>query len=330
MRVFIDTNIFLRFFEYSDDDLEQLRKLSASIRQGFVEVFLTEQVRHEFERRREGVLINAIKEVEKKSVGENFPAPFHSYSEYGQIRDAINAFKLAKNELLQQVKLHAQERALLADQVIAEIFENATPIAMNHECVDRAERRVGLGNPPGKKGEIGDAVNWEHLLEHVEAVPSESYFFIVTSDGDFTSRLAPNEVSRFLAREWRDAKSSVLVVYTNLSKFFSEHFPDISLSREIERLLPVEQLIFSSSFDTTHHAVAVLSQYDDFTDNEVRRLVDAAIINNQIHWISHDVDVWTFFQRLVQGREDALSADQFNNFGAIFGIENDTDVEVPF
>jgi predicted nucleic acid-binding protein len=296
---FIDTNIFLRFLGYSSDDLEQLKKLAAALANNVVTLYLTEQVKNEYSRRREAEIHRVIKEARQNKIDESFPITFQSYPNYEDLREAINKFKITKDNLIQQVLSDAVRGKLLADQVIGEIFEAATAIQIDQEAICRAERRVALNNPPGKKG-AGDAVNWELLLEYVPAY--EGQFYLVTGDSDFASPLEPNKVSPFLAKEWESAeKKSELVLYTSLSQFFSVHFPDIQLATELEKHSAIEQLINSDSFQITHNAIAILSNYDTFSKDEVQSIAEAALENSQVAWISEDFDVYEFYAKIIRG-----------------------------
>ena len=55
--LFVDTNVFLSFYEYSDDDLEALSQLREHLKKQHVEIILTEQVRDEFYRNRENKIL---------------------------------------------------------------------------------------------------------------------------------------------------------------------------------------------------------------------------------------------------------------------------------
>jgi transposase len=50
--LFLDTNVFLSFFHFADDDLESLRQLTKLVKDQDVVLLLPEQVRQEFESKR--------------------------------------------------------------------------------------------------------------------------------------------------------------------------------------------------------------------------------------------------------------------------------------
>jgi len=61
MHVFIDTNILLKFFHFTEDELDALTDVFASHEHGSAEVHLTEQVRCEFLRNRESKIKGRIR-----------------------------------------------------------------------------------------------------------------------------------------------------------------------------------------------------------------------------------------------------------------------------
>jgi len=89
---------------------------------------------------------------------------------------------------------------LEADNLIESILEASTEISIDDEIIQKAKRRVELGNPPGKSKSLGDAIHWECLLS---AAPYQIWF--VSKDGDFASKLYPNEINPFLSKEWESA-----------------------------------------------------------------------------------------------------------------------------
>lgn len=46
--IFIDTNIYLNFYHFSDDELEELKKLSVAIKKKDIKLYITRQVINEF------------------------------------------------------------------------------------------------------------------------------------------------------------------------------------------------------------------------------------------------------------------------------------------
>jgi len=77
----------------------------------------------------------------------------------------------------------------------------------------------------------------------------------------------------------------------------------------------IERLRISPNFASTHSLISKLSQYQEFSKEQIRRLFDAFFFNNQIYWIATDQDVKDFFIELLQGNESLLSEDELTQFG---------------
>ncbi|MDO8662981.1 MAG: hypothetical protein Q7K98_07185 [Candidatus Omnitrophota bacterium] len=76
----------------------------------------------------------------------------------------------------------------------------------------------------------------------------------------------------------------------------------------------VERLRISPNFASTHSLIGELSQCQNFSKEQVRRLFDAFFFNNQISLIATDQDVADFFTTLLQENEALLSEGELNQF----------------
>lgn len=59
--LFIDANVYLRFYAYTDDDLGELEKLDALIDAGDLRIYKNQQLEDEIERNRENTIEAALK-----------------------------------------------------------------------------------------------------------------------------------------------------------------------------------------------------------------------------------------------------------------------------
>ncbi len=73
MKLFIDTNIFLSFYHLTSEDLEELRKLAVLLDQKKVVLYVTDQVRAEFNRNRETKIADAVKRLTDQRLNLQFP-----------------------------------------------------------------------------------------------------------------------------------------------------------------------------------------------------------------------------------------------------------------
>ena len=303
MHVFIDTNILLNFFHFTKEEIDALSNVFASHDQGAATVHLTEQVRDEFLRNRENKIKDALKKFKDVKFTAQLPAFMKQYEEYEQIRQkSVELQELAK-AISQKVDVDVIENKLLADTLIKDIF-NRNLIATTPDIFGKAHMRMLLGNPPGKNGSMGDAVNWVALLA---AVPNGENLHIISEDGDFYSALDENRPHPFLKQEWKNKKQAEVFVYRTLSSFLKKHFDGVAFSYDKTKDALIESLTETGSFAGTHHLIAKLEQFGYFSLQEVQRILSAALINKQFGWIVDDPDVYTFLKRVAVPRIGTLT-----------------------
>lgn len=303
MDLFIDTNIFLNFFHYSSDDLEELKKLAVVLREGRLRLLLPEQVVVEFHRNREAKIADSLKRLRDTRLSPQFPQMCKDYPEYDELRGHQRAFEEAHRRLIDQIIADVDAKSLKADALIESLFEVAVRIETTPALLDRARIRFDVGNPPGKNRSLGDALNWEALLQQVDAGRD---LHLVSGDSDYCSDLDDNRLDGFLAEEWETAKRARVSVFKRLSAFFRAEFPQIRLAAEAEKDLAIRDLGNSGSFSQTHGLVARLQQYADFTPAQLNEIVSAALTNNQVYWIAGDDDVHAFLSTVIQGHENQI------------------------
>ena len=303
MNLFIDTNIFLSFYHLSSDDLEELRKLGVLLEQKRVTLFLTDQVVAEFRRNRETKLADALKGFKEQRLKLQFPQICKDYDEYNTLRDLQRNYEDCHAVLLDKISKDVSGATLKADATISVLFAKATKIPSTAPLITRAKLRYEVGNPPGKDRSLGDAINWEALLEHV---PQFAELHLVSDDRDYVSALDENQLKEFLLIEWAQRGKGAIRFYRRLSSFFKEHFPDIKLASELVKELAVQEFAASGTFAQTHIAIGKLAKHTQFTNIQANDIVRAAVSNNQIWGIIQDPDVKEFLTRLIAGRENDI------------------------
>ncbi len=297
MHVFIDTNILLSFYHLTNDDLEELNKLSVLLKQKTVTLYLTDQVIAKFARNRETKIADAIKKLKDQQLNLQFPQICKDFPEYEELRKLQHTYDKAHSQLLNKLQAAVQTKALKADAAVSELFASAKTLATTTEAVAAARLRVDVGNPPGKNGSLGDALNWELLLAEVP-VAEDIYF--VTEDRDFVSVLDETKFKDFLLDEWSKRKLGSVIFYKRLSSFFKDKFPQIKLASELEKELLIKSLTNSQNFASTHSAVAKLSKFTEYTSSQAAAILTAATTNQQVGWIATDADVHSFLSTILR------------------------------
>jgi hypothetical protein len=195
----IDANIYLEFYRFSKDDLEELRKLAELIREDEIILYVNEQLRDEIRRNRENVLAQALKTVTDAKIPATFPQVLRNYQRFPKLDAARLAYAAEVDKLVSRAREDAAQRKLPADELLDELMGLATDVAITPEIVGAARDRHDRGNPPGKNGSYGDAITWEALLQHH---PEYASLDIITSDNDYLSPLRRKELHEFLEHEW--------------------------------------------------------------------------------------------------------------------------------
>jgi predicted nucleic acid-binding protein len=302
--IFIDTNILLSFYDYTDEDIDQLRSVFLLSSEGEIRFLLPQQVIDEFYRNRESRLAESMKRLSQEGAG--VPQMARQLPQYEQFRDANKNAVEARKQLAAELLSRAKERRLPADELIAQIFEKSAVIKITEEILSRATRRVQIGNPPGKRGSLGDAINWECVLAELDDLEDLAF---ISQDPDYQSRLDRDRFDDFLVREYESIAFGVIKFYRTLKKFMSERYPKVELVAFDATAKAVNDLGSSPSFADTHSIISQLSQAKHFTSRQVEKLIEAAEENSQVSWIISDADVASFYQRLRDKHSSSLSPD---------------------
>lgn len=303
MNLFVDANIFLDFYHFSNDDLDELKKLVDLINKGEITLVVTSQIIDEVKRNRDNKVADAYKKFKDSKIELNLPQICKSYPEFRQIKIALTNLKKLKTELAEKLIKDINERTLKADETIQQLFQ-ISQILETKEYLELAKTRYDLGNPPGKDGSYGDALNWITLLSKMKTGVD---LFLISDDKDFKSPLNEYSLNSYLLKEWSLKKKSDVFFYTKLSDFFNEHHTDIQLKVEEEKNKLIEELLSSTNYAHTHSVISILSRYVSFTDEQIRELVASAVSNSQVFAILGDLDLKNFYGKLIENREHLIS-----------------------
>jgi PIN domain len=196
--LFVDTNVFLSFYDFTDDDLDSLSKLKESLKERHIKLFLTGQVKDEFYRNRENKIKSCLDIFVKDRFAERLPRIAEGIDGYERVKALMRDISDQKSKLITNIKELAKKCQLKADLLIEDIFKDTESISITKDILSWAKTRVEIGNPPGKAGSMGDALNWEAIL-HSDDMAFED-LNIVSIDKDFASPLDENELNPFLQK----------------------------------------------------------------------------------------------------------------------------------
>ncbi len=202
-RLYIDTNIFMRFYDAHEDRLEQLAELRAKAPR----LIVPEQTESEFRRNRLTVLNHTIREFAKIStVRPHRTALIVHHELFKQLESAMKSCRSLAAQLgkqLEEARNASLDPVALAFSELLELEDVLRP-ATTREVFNAAQKRKLLGQPPRSqdKDTIGDEVIWESLVGC-----TDDDLVILSRDGGFSKY---EEVLREELRE-RTGKTLLLV-----------------------------------------------------------------------------------------------------------------------
>lgn len=310
LHVFVDTNVFLSLFAYTDDNIEELKKLIGLMKTGSLKLYLSEIVNQEFNRNRDKKIFETLGNFERFPTSISLPRFMEHHEESSKIREVLKNLKDLHSELSKKSREEIINLSLAADQLFIKLRQEAGLIAISHEMDLAARKRLERSNPPGKENSLGDRKNWEMLLVNV---PAGEDLHIVSRDKDFSSPWGSEVPNSYLTMEWMTLKNSKLHVYSGLRQFVKKFFPEIELASDIEKKAAIQSLLKSKSWGNTHAAISKLSTFSaDFSKDEALSLFDALLDNPNINAIHSDSDVHNFYQNLLVDHFDVLNKEAYH------------------
>lgn len=290
--VFIDTNIWLSLYHFTNDDLSQFEKLKKMIGDS-INLIVPQQVYDEIIRNREAKILDALNNF--KINKPSYPAFCKGYEEFeklnSDISSVVNRFEAFKKKIKSQINT----KELPADKILHIFFSDIE----KNPCeayIEKAYNRYRIGNPPGKDNKYGDAINWECLLD---IIPEGEDLYFISADKDYRSLVSDGNMNPFLVHEWTNKKKSTIYFYSDLVGFLNEHVKEIQLQDEINKEQLIEDLCESPNYQTTHGIIASLNNYSGWTDSQIDKLCSALVNNTQVQWIITDLDVLKFYLTIL-------------------------------
>ena len=159
VRLFLDANVYLSFFLFGKDDLQEMEKVVALIEHEELILYTNDLLKDEVDRNRESKIAEGLNPTKKSSFGLEFPKYFSDYPELDDILESLKKANQGKKKLVETVENDIRKRHLRADILISSLLEKGTVLDWKLE-LEAAELRQVLRQPPGKTGSVGDAIHW--------------------------------------------------------------------------------------------------------------------------------------------------------------------------
>ena len=162
--IYIDTNVFLDFYQSATDRMGIFQELRARVDC----IVVPEQTVREFRRNRAARLIHLADQVEKSAnVNVHTTAIVRELPDFKNWVDARDAVKRHARAIATQLRTWARDES--SDPVYQEfvkLYVHGTTMSTPDDALAKAQQRKLLGDPPTSpdKHTVGDEVIWETLL----------------------------------------------------------------------------------------------------------------------------------------------------------------------
>lgn len=187
-------------------------------------------------------------------------------------------------------------------------------------------------NDFGHEGElkVGDVGHYAFFISESDSFfgdrPSVEDYIYENMSTISNSAIAELQALRFIGC----SRSDELVALDKFSKIFNNsdvrtRFLEVERSmipiseseEEIDRL--IDRLFNSPNFATTHETISNLQEYEfDFLPRHFKMAMRACLSNNQVYWISEDLDVRSFIELLIEKGKLKLTAHAKSKLGEVF------------
>jgi len=221
--IFIDTNIYLRFFDSNSKEFKRLLDDLIIVKSN---IFVTNQIINEIERNKLNVFNKSISNYKKNVKISEVNLPEHidgnntrKLEEWNNKRRRIEE---DNEKLIKELDVIFEENisniSISKDNVslkLKSIFQNISHASS--EEITLARIRKEIGNPPGKKEDpIGDQITWEQLLNKI---PQINRIWIITNDFDFYSKFKTTcYLNPYLSQELLNKHSEIEInIFESLS-----------------------------------------------------------------------------------------------------------------
>ena len=264
--IFIDTNIYLRFF---DSNQKQFKKLLNQLLKIDKDLFVTNQIVDEVERNKLSVFEKSITNYKSKIKIESIILPEHFAMDSNNF-DILNWNK-KREELENQNMLLSEELEAIFTENLLKISSSSDSVSLKLKSIFKnkikeseveylkAKKRKEIGNPPGKHNDtLGDQITWEQFLNKIQMAEEA---WIISNDFDyFTLYNKRIYLNAFLYSELLNKNPNIKIncfsmLSDGLKSYFEKtHQENFIRKDELEEIKREEKLFSRTYIDSSNLA----------------------------------------------------------------------------
>jgi predicted nucleic acid-binding protein len=253
---FVDTNVFLDFYRSPG---ESVTRQTALLEKNVNKIIMTDQVRMEFLKNRQKVIIESIKKIEKYKK-PSLPSIIQEYRSALTFTRKVEELEWYHNKIKEKIErdLHNPSGNDPVYVAVKRIFDHngslnlQRPDRARYSVRNLARKRFALGYPPRKNGDnsIGDAINWEWIIQCALNTPASTGIMIVTRDQDFgITYNKETYLNDWLTREFKDrvSRQREIRITARLNDYFKLINENITKEDTDAEDMIIEESLFSLS-----------------------------------------------------------------------------------
>lgn len=265
--LYIDTNIYLRFYDSNQAEYKRLLKTLGSLSD---KIFITRQIQFEIERNKADVFRSSFDTYLKQARSyNNITLPEHLDNQkdseitlWNKERKILIAALEKSNKKLNEIYKRKMTLISKSEDEVSKTLKLLFQKASEHtnEELLKAQARKERGNPPGKSNDpLGDQINWEQLLSRINDIDE---LYIISNDYDLlttienTSFLNPvlyEELKRIKGKLKINCFHSLSNALLTLTRTSSEKIQNLPSEEILEEINNKEEKDFKDKTYTIYH-----------------------------------------------------------------------------
>lgn len=187
MKLFIDTNWYLRFYDSKKTETKKLLEVLQEVNEYII---MPLQIVNEIQRNKTKVFLDAMATIDKQLVFSKLSVPDHLEGGeriigWNTMRSEIEISLKASLSSFKKIKEDIARKIANGEDIVSKAFEDIfnNKIEESPDEFNKSRIRKGRGNPPGKKSDpIGDELCWEQILTIAKDAKE---IWIITKDADY-------------------------------------------------------------------------------------------------------------------------------------------------
>jgi hypothetical protein len=111
---------------------------------------------------------------------------------------------------------------------------------------------------------------------------------------------------------------SIIFSFKRMSEFFKSKFPDIKIASEYEKEILIKDLSGSGSFAKSRLLLDKLSEFEEFSTEQLNGIIIACTNNSQIYWIRTDDDIKVIITGIVKPNREKANEKLLESFDEMY------------